>query len=183
MIAPTPSLTLTSSLYFPSNLREFQSALSALVPSLRAKALRLTRADAKADDLVQDTVVRALTFAKQYAFGTNLRAWVSQILFSVFVSRYRKEKRETLALKKLAHDPESWTGRDPFQSPEVATSLTGKTRERFDSLPDSFRNVIALVDLESRSYLDTAKHLQVPVGTVMSRLHRGRKLLASKFSC
>jgi RNA polymerase sigma-70 factor, ECF subfamily len=93
------TLTPTSSLYFPSNLGEFQKALSALVPSLRAKALRLTRADAKADDLVQDTVVRALTFAKQYAFGTNVRAWVSQILFSVFVSRYRKEKREVLALK------------------------------------------------------------------------------------
>jgi RNA polymerase sigma-70 factor, ECF subfamily len=171
--------TLPARISFPQTHSEFQKALLALMPTLRQKGLRLTRCEAKADDLVQDTVMRALTFSAQYTFGTNLRAWVSQILFSVFVTRYRKERREFRALQRMGADPQAWTLRDPFVSPEVAKPLTGRTQEKLAQLPEGFRTVIRLVDLESQSYRDTADALQVPVGTVMSRLHRGRKMLAS----
>jgi RNA polymerase sigma-70 factor, ECF subfamily len=158
---------------------EFSKSLAVLIPHLRMRALRLTRADAAADDLVQDTLVRAMTFASQYQGGTNLKAWASQILFSVFISRYRKMTRETRALKALSSDPEGWTQRDAFLAPDLETSLSGKTQEKLNALPEGFRTVITLVDLESRSYRDAAKSLRVPVGTVMSRLHRGRKLLSA----
>jgi len=161
-----------------SDLATLRAGLVALVPELRAHALRLGTNAATADDLVQDTVERALRFAAQYKRGTNLRAWVHQILFSVFVTRYRRARRERNALRSLAGDPCAWTSPDPFAPPDIDIALTSATRARLDALPAGYRVVIELVDLEQRSYRETAARLGVPVGTVMSRLHRGRRLLA-----
>jgi RNA polymerase sigma-70 factor (ECF subfamily) len=154
---------------------ELQSGLIVLMPELRGRALRLAGNMATAEDLVQDTIERALKFAGQYELGTNLRAWAFQILFSVFVTRYRRSRREKNALRVLASDPCAWT--NPDGTP-VAPDLTRTTRRKLDSLPDGFRRVVELVDLEERSYREAADTLGVPVGTVMSRLHRGRKMLA-----
>lgn len=171
--------THPSSLISHTTEAELRANVAALVPHLRARAMRLTRNQAAADDLVQDTLLRALTFSAQYSQGTNLKAWTSQILFSVFVSRYRKSTRELRALKTLGADPEGWTQRDAFAAAETCTPLSERTQEKLDALPDGFRSVITIVDLQSRSYRDAAKVLRVPVGTVMSRLHRGRKMLAT----
>jgi len=152
--------------------------LVALVPELRGRALRLTGNSALADDVVQDTIERALRFAPQYEIGTNLRAWVFQILFSVFVTRYRRQRRERNALRALAADPCSWTSTEPLPGPEQRATLTPSTRKELDALPAGFRSVVILVDLEQRSYREAASELGLPVGTVMSRLHRGRKMLA-----
>jgi RNA polymerase sigma-70 factor (ECF subfamily) len=153
-----------------------------MVPELRGRALRLAQSAALADDLVQDTIERALRFAEQYERGTNLRAWVQQILFSVFVTRYRRARRERNALRTLAVDPCAWTHPERFPSPDACAQLTPSTKERLDSLPAGFRSVLTLVDLEQKSYREAATVLGLPVGTVMSRLHRGRKLLASKMA-
>ena len=156
------------------------AGLATLVPELRARAMRLCADRTLADDLVQDTIERALRFADQYERGTNLRAWAYQILFSVFITRYRRTRRERNALKVLASDPLAWTMPGAYASPEASASLTPSTKEQLDALPKGFRAVLVLVDLEQRSYREAATELGVPVGTVMSRLHRGRKLLASK---
>jgi RNA polymerase sigma-70 factor (ECF subfamily) len=157
---------------------ELQSGLVALVPELRARAHRLSGNAATAEDLAQDTVVRALRFASQYQLGTNLRAWAFQILFSVFVTRYRRQRRERTALRTLAVDPHAWTTPTGHPSPEQGADLTRATREKLGALPEGFRQAIELVDVEERSYRDAADAMGVPVGTVMSRLHRGRKMLA-----
>jgi len=177
------SIASTESVRRPSvvahDLRGLKLGLTQLVPELRTRAMRLCGDRTLADDLVQDTIVRALRFADQYERGSNLRAWAYQILFSVFVTRYRRVRRERNALRVLASDPCAWTLPDPFASPESGAALTPSTREQLDALPQGFRAVVVLVDLEERSYREAATHLGLPVGTVMSRLHRGRKLLAT----
>lgn len=144
-------------------------------PDLFGRALRLSRCPSLAEDLVQDTVERALRFEGQYQPGTNLRAWLNQILFSVFVSRCRRKRRERTALDALSADPCAWPSPDGAAdmaalSPPVARALA--------SIPPAFRDAVVLVDLEELAYKDAAARLGVPVGTVMSRLHRGRKMLA-----
>jgi|HubBroStandDraft_5_1064220.scaffolds.fasta_scaffold239111_1 RNA polymerase sigma-70 factor (ECF subfamily) len=161
--------------------RELRAGLVELVPQLRARALRLCGDTATADDVVQDTIERALRFSHQYERGTNLRAWAQQVLFSVFVTRWRRRRRERDALGRLASDPCAWTVPASFGAPDGST-LMRSTRRTLEGLPAGFRDVIILVDLEQRTYLDAAGALGVPVGTVMSRLHRGRKLLAEKMS-
>jgi RNA polymerase sigma-70 factor (ECF subfamily) len=154
------------------------AGLIAMMPELRNRALRLSADRALADDLVQDTIERALRFAAQYERGTNLRAWAYQILFSVFVTRYRRVRRERTALKALALDPCAWTHPEAFAPPDSGAQLTPKTKKHLDALPAGFRSVVTLVDLEQRSYREAATELGLPVGTVMSRLHRGRRMLA-----
>lgn len=160
--------------------KTLERGLVELLPELRGRACRLCGDPTTADDIVQDTIERALKFAAQYERGTNLRAWVYQILFSVFVTRYRRSRREKNALRSLSSDPCAWTIPERFVSPEAASSLTPATKAKLDALPDAFRAVLELVDLDDLTYREAASELGVPVGTVMSRLHRGRKLLASE---
>lgn len=165
-----------------NDTRALQAGLVTMMPELRGRALRLAQDSATADNLVQDTIERALRFADQYERGTNLRAWVQQILFSVFVTRYRRSRRERNALRALSVDPCAWTTPERFAPPDASGALTPSTKERLDALPPGFRSVVTLVDLEQRSYREAATELGLPVGTVMSRLHRGRKMLASKMA-
>jgi RNA polymerase sigma-70 factor (ECF subfamily) len=161
--------------------RELRDGLVALVPQLRLRALRLCGEPALADDIVQDTVERALRFSHQYERGTNLRAWALQVLFTVFVTRWRRRRRERAAVARLAGDPYAWTVPAPFGAPDMgAGAMSASTRRTLAALPEGFRDAVLLVDVEERSYLDAAEKLGIPVGTVMSRLHRGRKLLAAK---
>jgi RNA polymerase sigma-70 factor (ECF subfamily) len=162
------------------DLAALRRSLVGLLPELRGRACRLCADATTAEDLVQDTVERALRFAGQYERGTNLRAWVYQILFSVFVTRYRRLRREKNALKHLASDPCAWTTPERFSPPDASISLMPSTQRKLAGLPDSFRSVLELIDLDELSYREAADELGLPVGTVMSRLHRGRKLLASQ---
>lgn len=160
--------------------RELYAGLTTLLPELRGRARRLTRCPDLADDLAQDTVERAIRFSAQYERGTNLRAWVHQILFSVFITRYRRSKRERNAVRHLAGDPCAWTRPEGEPSPECGVSLGRRARAELEALPDTFRQVIQLVDLGDLTYREASEELAVPMGTVMSRLHRGRKLLAAQ---
>ncbi len=154
---------------------ELRARLTAHLPDLYARALRLARNDAVAQDVLQDTVERALRFEGQYEQGSNLRAWLQRILLSVFITRCRRTKRERRALENLTHDPCAWTlpeARDPSQS------LSPSMQRALGALPASFRQAVELVDVADMSYRDAAAIIGVPLGTVMSRLHRGRRILA-----
>ncbi|HVU04050.1 MAG TPA: RNA polymerase sigma factor [Polyangiaceae bacterium] len=151
-----------------------REAISPTLPSLRARALRLTRSPADADDLVQETVLRALRFEGTFERGTNHRAWLHRILDSVFITKCRKRSREGRALGRFAQDPTlaSDAGREP-----TIRAVSDGMYAALHALPEKFLEVVELVDLEDCSYREAADHLQVPVGTVMSRLFRARRLL------
>ncbi len=155
---------------------DVRSGLAALRPALFARALRLSRSRARAEDIVQDTMLRALRFEDQFMNGTNLRAWVGQVLMSVFLTECRRQKRERRALDNLTRDPCAWTQAD---APVAMRALSATPTHALAGLPESYRSAVQLVDLQDLSYREAADRLGVPVGTIMSRLHRGRKLLAA----
>ena len=117
------------------DLPQLKAGLLALLPDLRGRAVRLCSDRVMADDLVQDTVERALRFSAQYVRGTNLRAWAYQILFSVFMTRYRRQRRERKAMRWLATDPCAWTQPQRFAAPDVGSSLTSATQVRCARFP------------------------------------------------
>lgn len=155
----------------------FERDLEVELPRLRAQAQRLCRNESDALDLVQDTLVRALRYAESFETGTNLHAWLAQIQRSIFVSRYRRSRRERSALERLALDPCAWP-QGELSMPTA--SLGARTAGALAALPDPFRRVVELVDLGGLEYIDAARALAVPVGTVMSRLYRGRRILAAQ---
>jgi len=151
-----------------------RASISEVLPVLEARALRLTRSRPDAEDLVQETVLRALRFEETFQRGTNLRAWMQQILQSVFISRCRRRARERRALDRFAFDPTLTTR---ATAAPVLRSVSGKMHAAFSSLPERFRRVVELVDLCDYTYREAAEVLEVPVGTVMSRLFRARRML------
>jgi len=160
----------------PSPAAEIQRGLREHMPALLRHASRRARTRDEALDLVQETALRALAFAWSFEPGTNLRGWLHQILDSVFLTQCRRRARERRAFDALSVDPCSWPKQDGepsmrHMSPCVTRAL--------DHLPPNFREVVRLVDVEELSYRDAANTLRVPLGTVMSRLHRGRRLLAT----
>ena len=174
MLARTPA-NAASPKRIPAAVKELREGLVTLRPELFGRALKLSRSYEAAEDLVQDTVLRAIRFQHQYQPETNLRGWVHQILFSVFVTRCRRNKLERGALAELASDPCAWTVHDPAM-PQMA--LSPPVKRALKGLPTGFRRAVVLIDIEEMSYNAAAKRLRVPVGTVMSRLHRGRRALA-----
>ena len=152
-----------------------RASIPDVLPALEARALRLTRSHHDAEDLLQETVVRALRFEGTFQCGTNLRAWMQQILQSVFISRCRRRVRERRALERFTGDP---TLTSSATAAPVLSSVSTKMHDAYSTLPEKFRQVIELVDLRDHSYRDAADVLGVPVGTVMSRLFRARRMLA-----
>jgi RNA polymerase sigma-70 factor (ECF subfamily) len=156
---------------------EVRDGLTKLRGDLYARALRLSRCPSRADDIVQETMLRALRFETQYRSGTNLKAWVGQVLMSVFLTQCRKSKRERRALDNLTRDPCAWTKSD---APSMMRTLSATPAKALAQLPEGYRHAVQLVDIDDLSYREAADRLGVPVGTIMSRLHRGRKLLANE---
>jgi RNA polymerase sigma-70 factor (ECF subfamily) len=153
------------------------AGLQAIRSDLYGRALKLTRAPELAEDLVQDTVERAIRFQHHFQQGTNLRAWAHQILFSIFITRCRRRRLERKALDVLGSAEGAWT---LGQKAPESIALSPPVARAFDALPQNFRAAVVLVDLEEMSYKDAAMLLGVPVGTVMSRLHRGRAMMADQ---
>ena len=159
---------------------EVRLRLTELLPQLRLRALKLCRDRDLADDLLQETALRALSFESSYKSDTNLKAWLYQILFSVFVTRCRRRRRAGRFIAEHAADPNLWCGsREPNRPNE---GLSPPVERAIQALPEHFGKVVVLVDLQDLSYGEAAARLGVPIGTVMSRLHRGRRLLAGQLS-
>jgi len=163
-----------------SQSSEVRARLTELLPQLRLRALKLCRDRDAADDLLQETALRALSFEASYKSDTNLKAWLYQILFSVFVTRCRRRRRAGRFVAEHAQDPNLWCGSRDAHRPNEG--LSPPVERAIEALPQHFGQVVVLVDLNDLSYSEAAEKLGVPIGTVMSRLHRGRRLLAGKLS-
>src|SRR5881628_2407453 len=164
---------------------EFETlALSHLDPLFSA-ALRLTKNERDAEDLVQDTCMRAYRFFDKFERGTNIKAWLFKILTNTFINRYRRKVKERTVVEGAEREAvhERFVSRDATDfaaNPEqyfFDRLLSDDVLRSIDALPIDFRLVVILADLQEFSYKEIAEILECPVGTVMSRLYRGRKLL------
>ncbi len=152
--------------------------------SIYAMALRLARNPEDANDLLQDTVLRAYRFFHQFTPGTNSRAWVLTILFNNFRNGYRKSGREQVSQSEAEFterlEAESLAADQTRSNPEAlafANVMEPEVTAALDSIPEEFRAALLLVDMQELSYQQVAGVLEVPVGTVKSRVSRGRSLL------
>jgi len=157
--------------------------------SLQRSALRLTHHAQDAEDLVQETLVRACAGYHRFQPGTNLRAWLHRILANTFITGYRKRQREPLLV--VADSEKLAAVQPPAQRLALARSAEEQALARIPSdeivsalgaLPDDFRLTVYLIDVEGLSYRETAAIMGTPIGTVMSRLHRGRTGLRSQLT-
>ncbi len=163
--------------------REFEREALPHSDLLYNYALRMTNNQADADDLLQETFLKAFRFWDKYEKGTNIRAWLFRIMKNSYINRYRKESKEP---ETVEYDES--TGSHPDMREESAdasdlqnaveqTLLEDEVAEAVAALPEEFRTVVILCDIEGLSYEEIAEFVDCPLGTVRSRLHRGRKLL------
>jgi RNA polymerase sigma-70 factor, ECF subfamily len=167
--------------------RQFSEQAMEHMPSLYTAALRMTRNAADAEDLVQETYLKAYRAWDSFKQGTNLKAWLYRILTNTFINSYRAKKRrpdeseldevEDLYLyRRLGGLEAAATGRSAED--EVMDRFTDEeVKAAIEALPENFRLAVLLADVEGFSYKEIAEIVDVPIGTVMSRLHRGRKAL------
>jgi RNA polymerase sigma-70 factor (ECF subfamily) len=154
------------------------------VDSLYRTALRLTRSPADAEDLVQETYLKAFRAADSFEPGTNLRAWLFTILHNSARNRFRDQAREALVVDseatERASDVAAIAGVAESANPEallLRETLGPELQAAIDGLPEVFRQAVWLRDVEEFSYADIARMLEIPVGTVMSRISRARRML------
>ncbi len=163
----------------------FERDVLPLLPSLYGAALRMTRNPTDAEDLVQDTYLRAFRGFGGFQEGTNLKAWLYRILTNSFINTYRKKQREPQIVEG-PDDLDEWYLFDKLGGRNVELSAETEVLDRIpdeavkaalESLPENFRLPVLLADVEGFSYKEIAEIMETPIGTVMSRLHRGRKAL------
>ena len=151
------------------------------IDRLYGAAMRYTRDPTDAQDLVQETAAKAYRSLHQFQQGTNLRAWLYRILHTTYISMYRKAQRrpqETLqeGIDDFSFYDEARTG--PSAEVEVLEAITDdEVKQALAELPETFRMAVYLADVEGFAYKEIAEIMDTPIGTVMSRLHRGRKAL------
>jgi RNA polymerase sigma-70 factor (ECF subfamily) len=163
----------------------FEREALAHLDSLYAAALRLTRSESDAEDLVQDTFLKAYRFYDRFEAGTNLKAWLHRIQTNTFINRYRRRTREKNALDGVHGDPvgEGVMSRSAMRalSQPIAAAerplIVAEIQAALDTLPEDYRVMILLADVEELSYREIAEVVGCPIGTVMSRLHRARKIM------
>ena len=167
--------------------RRFEVEALPLLPGMQAAARHLTRNASDAQDLVQEAYLRAYRGFARFQPGTNLRAWLHRILLNTFINDHRKRRRLPELIFEVGsdHGSRSWrtVERDPAPSAEdlVLASLPDEAlQEALASLPVQLRMTVLLADVQGCSYREIAEFAGVPIGTVMSRLHRGRRALSKQ---
>jgi len=176
-LTPTPRTGISA--------EDFEREALAQLSALLAVGARLTKNSSEAEDLVQDTFVKAMRARQQFEPGTNMRAWLLRILTNTFINRYRRGGLERSVIEGPDADPlaDGWIGsatleamRDP-ESRALRPILEAEINRALDNIPEEFRLAVVLSDVEELSYREIADVMGCPIGTVMSRLHRGRRLL------
>jgi len=172
----------------PDRRAQFEQDVVPFMGQLYPAALRMTKNASDAEDLVQETIAKAYAGFHQFRPGTNLRAWLHRILANTFINTYRKRRREPTA--PLGTDVGDWPdGADRLAAP--ARSAEAEALDRLSDseilsalrdLPEDFRVAIYLADIEGYPYREIAEMMGTPIGTVMSRLHRGRGRLREKLA-
>ena len=169
----------------------FEAEALASLDSLYRAALRLTRVPADAEDLVQDTYLKAFRAANRFEPGTNLRAWLFTILHNTARNRARDRARDTVSADSEFVDraadapPLGGASAGAAQTPEtllLRETLAPELQAAIDAMPDAFRQAVWLRDVEEFSYAEIAEMLSIPIGTVMSRISRGRRLLFERLN-
>ncbi|KIG13063.1 RNA polymerase sigma-54 factor RpoN [Enhygromyxa salina] len=166
--------------------REFEQTALPLINNLYGAAMRLTRDPAEAEDLVQDAMVRAFRFWSSFQQGTNIKAWMFTILRNTFINGYHRRGRKRsfqndVSAQVRSLGPAVAVGNStspPGPEEAMASRIThARIREALESLPIDYRTAVTLADLEGLSYKEIADVMECPIGTVMSRIYRGRKIL------
>ncbi len=167
----------------------FESEALSFLDALYRTALRMTRSEAEAEDLVQETYIRAFRFKEQFTPGTNLKAWLFRILTNTFINQYRRKAarpettelddvEESILYRHMRNVSPGSASPDP-EAELIDSTLSSEVKEALEALPEKFRTTL-LLDVEGFSYKEIAEMLEIPIGTVMSRLHRGRKFLQKR---
>lgn len=159
-------------------MEHFETEALPLLPDVYRVALWLTRSKAEAEDLTQETYAQALRSFHRYEKGTNCKAWLMAILHNTNSKRLRK-----LSRLRIVDDSEEQIAASIAFDPPVPQDITDEDiLAALRKLPEQYRNVVLLADVEELAYREVAGILDIPIGTVMSRLHRGRKLLRAELA-
>jgi RNA polymerase sigma-70 factor (ECF subfamily) len=167
----------------------FETEALSFLDALYRTALRMTRSEADAEDLVQETYIRAFRFREQFTPGTNLKAWLFRILTNTFINSYRRKQAQPefteldgvdeFSLYRRMNDLKAASASPDPETEFLNGIVDTEVKDALADLPEKFRNVV-LLDVEGFSYKEIAEMLGIPIGTVMSRLHRGRKFLQKR---
>jgi RNA polymerase sigma-70 factor (ECF subfamily) len=171
------------------SIESFEGDALSYLDALYRTALRMTRSEADAEDLVQETFIRAFRFREQFTPGTNLKAWLFRILTNTFINQYRRKAArpqstelddvdESILYRHMRDVAPASESPDP-ETLIVDNTVSTEVKEALEELPEKFRTTV-LLDVEGFSYKEIAETLDIPIGTVMSRLHRGRKFLQKR---
>jgi RNA polymerase sigma-70 factor (ECF subfamily) len=169
----------------PPPAESFEVELLGQLDTLYSVSCRMTRSTAEAEDLVQDTVVKAMRSRDQYEPGTNLKAWLLRILTNTYINRYNRGglERDLMNGPDIESLTDGWMSattmramRDP-ETQALSPLVEAEVQRALDDLPAEFRLAVVLSDIEELSYKEISDAMGCPIGTVMSRLHRGRRML------
>lgn len=169
--------------------QNFEREVMPFIESLYSTALRMVSNPQDAEDLVQETYMKAFKYYDKYKQGTNLKAWLFKILKNTFINFYRKRKKTPyqFEISEFENSIEDLASSDTNKAPilykdedkEFFSEMDQEVKLALDSLPKEYRIVITMSDIDGKSYKEIAQILNLPLGTVMSRLYRGRKSLES----
>ena len=172
-----------------TEVEEFETAALSHMDALYRTALRMTRKKEDAEDLVQETYSKAFRSASQFQAGTNLKAWLFRILTNSYINEYRKRSRRPKQVDVAGVEDDdffffnqmvnngAWKPERSAEETVLSQLVDHEVREALEGIPESFRIPVLLADIEDFSYKEIAAMLKIPIGTVMSRLYRGRRLL------
>ena len=175
-------------MFFKNRYKEFEKEALTYMNSLYYLALKFTRDESRANDLLQETYFKAFKNYKSFKENTNMKAWLSRILTNTFINNYRKSKKEKFVFsydnsEEVYYNWYEDSVKSANKTPEknyFFKELGEEINDALDKLPEDSRMIIMYIDLHEFSYKEVSEILDIPIGTVMSRLYRARKMLHSK---